>query len=524
MQRKRLFRALDHVPRRPILWVCGPGGSGKTTLASSYVDHHKRPCVWYQMDQGDADPATFFHYLSLAVQKAVPRRRKRLPRLTPELLAGLPVFALRYFETLFELVSSPAMMVFDNYQDVPLNAPVHPLLSEVLRTVPDGIQFLFLSRTGPPPVMARLQANDAVLNIAWEDLVLTKAETQEFVGVYRRQKSNRLSRQAVHALYERTGGWAAGLVLLLKGSLPSTVPTGPLDSACPEVLFDYFNVELFEQMEPAMQAFLLKTALLPDVEEQAAQDLTGNGQAGRLLAQLARDSSFTVQQGDAGKAYQYHPFFREFLLHRAQETFPPDDWATVRHMAARVLEQARRYEDALALLADLNAWDAFVPLLERSAPKWFVEGRIVTLETWLRRLPSGEFEKHPWIQYWLGMCLLGRSPSESQAIFHQAFRLFKNKENVEGLFLTWAAIADSIFFSWHDFVQLDPWIAELESLMAVHPEFPSLEVEIRVVLGMLRPSCCVSHSTPPFQHGLRVPRPFFDTPQTSISRLKLPAA
>jgi ATP/maltotriose-dependent transcriptional regulator MalT len=48
---------------RPVIWIAGPAGCGKTTLVSSYLEARGIPCLWDQIDQGDADPATFFYYL-----------------------------------------------------------------------------------------------------------------------------------------------------------------------------------------------------------------------------------------------------------------------------------------------------------------------------------------------------------------------------------------------------------------------------------------------------------------------------
>ena len=64
--RERLFQLLDDRLAHPIAWVTGPPGAGKTTLLSGYVESRQRPTLWYQLDSGDADIATFFYYLGVA--------------------------------------------------------------------------------------------------------------------------------------------------------------------------------------------------------------------------------------------------------------------------------------------------------------------------------------------------------------------------------------------------------------------------------------------------------------------------
>ena len=119
LHRERLFQKLDSARKKRIIWVAGPAGSGKTTLLSSYIRSRSLPCLWYQVDGGDNDLATFFYYLGLAAKKAAPRRRKTLPLLTAEYLMGIPEFSRNFFEELFNRLKPPAVLVFDNYQEVP---------------------------------------------------------------------------------------------------------------------------------------------------------------------------------------------------------------------------------------------------------------------------------------------------------------------------------------------------------------------------------------------------------------------
>ena len=100
LPRKRLFQKLEIGRKKPISWISGPAGSGKTTLVSSYLEARRLPCLWYLADEGDGDAATFFHYMGLAARQANPRIRRPLPLFAPESLSGITAFTKRYFEGL----------------------------------------------------------------------------------------------------------------------------------------------------------------------------------------------------------------------------------------------------------------------------------------------------------------------------------------------------------------------------------------------------------------------------------------
>ena len=74
---------------------------GKMTLVADFVRTRARPALWYQVDAGDGDPASLFHFLALAAKRAAPRSRRPLLRFAPEYLPGIAVFARRFFRDLF---------------------------------------------------------------------------------------------------------------------------------------------------------------------------------------------------------------------------------------------------------------------------------------------------------------------------------------------------------------------------------------------------------------------------------------
>src|SRR5450631_4171505 len=86
LNRERLFAALDAARDQPALWISGPPGAVKTSLAARYLKARKLPCVWYEVDAGDSDPASFFYYLAQAAPRPRGKRAAPLLALSPEYL------------------------------------------------------------------------------------------------------------------------------------------------------------------------------------------------------------------------------------------------------------------------------------------------------------------------------------------------------------------------------------------------------------------------------------------------------
>ncbi len=429
--RTRLFTLLDKGSMHPLTWVAGPGGSGKTTLVASWIEARKRPCLWYHLDEGDGDIASFFYYLGLAAKKAAPRHRTPLPLLTPEYLRAVPAFTKRYFENLFSRLKPPHAIVLDNYHHIADDAPFHDMIREALSVVPEGISVVIMSRGAPPPALAVLQTYNKVHGIGWEDL---KFDMNETGALFRSGRRSGLKVELLTRIQQTTLGWAAGLMLLMERMRTLAGAPMDMDRFNPQEFFDYFATELFEKTDPETRSFLLKTAFLPRIFPPSASALTGRDDAGAVLATLSRNHFFTEQRSLPHPVYQYHPLFREFLQARARQTYSTEQIEELLQKAGKLLEREGQPEDAVELYRLAGAWKSFVPTVLAIARVLVSQGRSRALEAHLTSVPDEVIGGEPWMTYWLGVCRMPFDLREGRRCFEKAFELFKKRRDASGSF------------------------------------------------------------------------------------------
>ncbi len=173
--RPRLHRRLDELRRHlSVPWIAAPGGSGKTALVASYIKERRLATLWYRVDEGDRDPEDLFYYLRLAAEarERSSRARVDLPAFSPG--AELPRFSRRFFEALYARLPGDAVLVFDDFHRAIPDSPWQTALSRGIDCIRPGISVIVISRTLPPPALARLRVHGEIGFLETTDLLFTE--------------------------------------------------------------------------------------------------------------------------------------------------------------------------------------------------------------------------------------------------------------------------------------------------------------------------------------------------------------
>lgn len=482
LSRPRLLRLLNRAVKQKLVWIVGPPGSGKTTLVASYVRSKKRSVLWYQLDAGDSDPATFFHYLGLAAKRANPRTRAPLPHLTPEYLPGLPTFTQRFFEQLFQRMPRQTLLVFDNYHVLAKDSPVHEVIRITAGELPKGAGMIVMSRSEPPGTLARLQAEQQLTVVGQETLCVTRMEAAQLVRLHTKGRAKKPAADIAGQLYAKTNGWIAGMVLLLQQTKNPSVQA--MSSSTPEALFDYLAREVLNELDDQTRTVLLKTSVLPSMTVSMAETLSEVPTAGAILAHLHRIGYFTERRTDGTIRYQYHPLFKEFLLAQARTLLGQAALSQYHDKAAALLAEDGQIEEAVSLWTSAQRFDEAAKLILTQAPALLHQGRGLVVAGWIGALPDACKDQVPWLWFWLGVSILPMQPAQAQMLFERAFTHFQAQGDQAGVLMSWAGVLDAIWFAWQDLSQMDAWIDRFPALMPEGSDYPSPEVEAAVTCAM----------------------------------------
>jgi ATP/maltotriose-dependent transcriptional regulator MalT len=476
--RERLFRALDELREHPVVWVTGAPGTGKSALVASWLEARQLASVWYHIDPGDADPATFFHYLGLAAP-ARGRDAQPLLRYAEEYRRDLPGFTRRWFRELFARLAPGSVLVFDDFHDAPTGHSQRAAVAAGLEEIPAGITVVAISRGDPPRQFARLVARRAIGRLDAEALRFTRDEAGALL-----RAAGEADQHVIDRVWERVDGWAAGLILLHEHAAARGRPDDVGTPGPPHAVFDYFAGEILASLASDLRRAAMVSALLPHMSVPVVTALTGHAQIGRLLDAGYRRHLFVTRTDVGEPVYQYHALFREFLLGQLRTEVPPDELAGLRRRAAELLEADGAVESAFELYRDAGDWPSAVRLTLAHAPKMITQGRVQPLAERIAALPAEEREREPWLAYWEGLARMNIEPLTALASLERAHQGFVARSDTAGQIQAAEAAIGSRYLAWEDWRPIHRWVDILQQLLTGEPKFPSPDSEARTLSAL----------------------------------------
>jgi DNA-binding SARP family transcriptional activator len=343
--RTRLFNFLLDKTDASAWWICGPAGSGKTTLVNTFLEHCGLPCIWYEMDESDSDIASFFFYLAKAAECHISEDSPELPLMTSEYFQGIPVFTRRFFELLCSKIDQPCALVLDNYQEIREETMLHEILCNAILSVSSRLTIFVCSRQEPPAELIIPLSRCSLNVLGWNELKLEKEETREIAYLVTDKK---FSGDELADLHSWTDGWVTGLVLFLRRSQFENIKPRLLSRETPQEIFDYFGMILFKKLDSYVQDVILRLSHVSRISVNTAGKLVGKDTAA-ILKTLYRQNAFVFRSITEEPIYFFHPLFKEFLQNHCKSHLSPEKLAEIQFKSAQAMAEEGQFEEAIQL-------------------------------------------------------------------------------------------------------------------------------------------------------------------------------
>ncbi len=342
--RERLHAALDLGVRAPLTMLIAPAGTGKTVLLADWVARRRqlgRSVVW-------------------------------VPGQSPDLLHD----TLR--------TSGPTPIVVDDAQLLPAAGIAD--LSQALKDSSYAGRLVLATRYDLPLPVSELELRGLALTLRAGDLRFNDDEAIELVQAHAQDATG----ADVLQFQAHTAGWAAALVLAARTFAASGVGW-PLVSQRP--VLDLLLGESVSTLDDRVQAMLLSTFAAGTVTESLAVMLSGDTDAGAMLADLAGNGLLVtayVDGPDAEPLYRYHPLLVELLRRRVAGS-PEDGQTVVAAHRRSALYYENRGDGAAALRSALGADDSVLVarILIGHGPELLAAGDAELVTAGFETLPEG---------------------------------------------------------------------------------------------------------------------------------------
>lgn len=478
LPRAGMLQAVDAaLERATLVWLAGPPGAGKSGLAAQAVRRLGAAggrCVWYRLDEEDADVAGVFDALRQHPALAgVPS----LPAWSPGPEMGLATFTRRFFATL--AACAPLTLVFDDCHRLDDDAAFFELLDAAREACAPGVRLLAVGRRRPPPRLARgVLAGwlEVIDDLRWHD------EDALRLGAH---AAGRPWQAEERALLQAAQGWPAHVIAIGRALRQGRGPDAAASAG--RAFGEYLANELLLMVPPDCRREFRLLSELPDIPMRLVRQGQVGAAIGRVLDELAASSYFVEET--VGGTWRLHDLLRDAL--RA-ETRRSETEAALAHARSRLAGWVadEQPEASMQLLVAAGDHDGVLELLRREGRAWLAQGRHRQLAAWLHALRHAASAVEPAdvrqaeMLIWEAEAQLPMDPAAARAMFGQARRTLCAAQQAAAAYRAWHGEAASFTVEWASVEGQAALVDELEALQsAVGP--PPGEWQCRIPAAAL---------------------------------------
>lgn len=359
LPRPRLQQILDRSLDKKLTLVIAPPGTGKTIAVIDWLHNRSFQHAWLCFaERNNNDPAFFDHCLTAVLKAPQLQKHKKL------------------------------LLVLDDYHLV-TNPLIDKNLHLLLNQMPENMNIILISRFEPRLSLAKLRVENQLMEIRERELAFNVEEICSFFAC----RKITIDLDDACVLQSYTEGWITGICLAsLSLKSDDHISRFVRNFQGNELIFNYFNEEVFQGYPRQMQDFMIMTSILNPLNVPLCDAVIGVNNSLHTLRKLLSRNAFIYPLDPQRFAYNYHPMFRSFLqelLVRHDDPLLPQK---LHKKAAAWFEKHGYMEEAMHHYILSRNFDKAAAILEQQAPGMLCSGNLNTLLEVLSRMPESSIQ------------------------------------------------------------------------------------------------------------------------------------
>ncbi len=400
LRRQRLMTRLDQGLKGKLILISSPAGSGKTTLAASFL--HElitgqlvNKIGWLALNEEDNDVTRVLSDLIAAIEPLHPKIRQTIrPLLSLPQSPDIKLVVTLILNTLNSL-PDPMVLALDDFHLIK-NPEAQKLFTYFIENLPSQFHLVLVTREDPIILpLHKYRAHGQLLEIRMNEIRFTREEASDFLN---QTMGLDLNLEATTRLAEQTEGWIAGLqmvALTLRGQATETaIASAPAEAAFSPMgrnyLIEYFGAEVLRQQRVEIRSFLQQAAILERFNASLCEAVTERANSQSLLQELEQANLFLIPLDHEQKWYRFHHLFADLLQAELSASLREElhRRASRWYAAEGMVTEAIRHS-----LAGQDAAEA-VRLIRENAEEVLRNADYATISTWVNMLPEAVIRTH----------------------------------------------------------------------------------------------------------------------------------
>ncbi|MCD4678446.1 MAG: transcriptional regulator [Desulfobacula sp.] len=443
LYRERLVALFKTVGQKKLITVVAGAGYGKTTLVIDALSRIDVKTVWFRLDQQDTDFMVFMTYLKFSI-------RQKRPETGKSALKSRNDFLLEFIKILENDISKETALVLDDYHLVQENPEINDAIEFILERLPQNVHLIIISRKEPPIRISKIRVMDLLLEISENDLSFTSIEIKDF---YSKVYSFPVTNEHIKDIHEKTGGWAASLVLFtyaLKGKKPEEIEKNLVRfKGSQKYIFSYLEENIFETQPREIQDFMLKICLLSVIDTTLYNRIFQINDAEKMLNHMIEDHLLIFRVDENSTVFYLHHLLRDFLIAKLYQSYSSTQISKLHHQIAVEIEPDDIFQ-ALHHYIEGQDFDAAVRLIGANEIKFLLEGKIHFLGKCMEKIPKPVIERNPQLLFAEAKLFSHYgSPQEAIIKLKAAHKLFKKGQSNKDMIKCLIDLGLQYYFTGH---------------------------------------------------------------------------